>query len=161
QDRLAELEASGVAEGAVVIATAQEAGRGRRGRAWHSPPGAGLYLSALLRPGGAAPDAVHWSLAASVAACDALREVGAGAAIKWPNDLLIAGRKAGGLLVETVSVGSRLRAVLIGCGINVAQAGEDFPEELRPIAISLAMATGTAPQRGEVAVALLARLADE
>ena len=173
QDRLAELEAGGAPGGTVVIATAQRSGRGRRGRSWHSPAGAGLYLSALLRPGGPgwpwgpggpghlARDAVCWSMVAAVAACEAVREFGARAEIKWPNDVLAGGRKIGGLLVETRTEGETLRAVLVGCGLNLAHAAEDFPEAFRDEATSLALATGRAPAAAEIAVALLARLEAE
>jgi len=158
QGCLSALERAGVPAGAVVIASAQTGGRGRRGRRWHSPPSLGLYASALMRPAEDGALAVRWSLAAAIAACEALRELGAAAEIKWPNDLVVGGRKAGGLLVETRTEAGRLRAVLIGCGVNVAQRVEDFPEELRLVATSIAIETGTSPTVGAVATALLGKI---
>lgn len=104
-------------DGAVCIADTQTAGRGRRGRAWVSPPGANLYLSLFRRVHGGVRAQAGLSLALGVAAAEALRAAGAReAGLKWPNDLLARGRKLGGLLVETVGDGD---GVVAGIGINV------------------------------------------
>jgi BirA family transcriptional regulator, biotin operon repressor / biotin---[acetyl-CoA-carboxylase] ligase len=118
----------GAPHGLVVVADAQTAGRGRQGRRWHSPKGDSLYLSALLRPS-LAPSAVPpMTLAAAVAVCDAVNAFGAGASIKWPNDVLAGGRKLAGILTETSTRGDRLEAVVIGIGVNVGEI--TFPSEI-------------------------------
>ena len=156
QQLLDSLERQGVPEGSVVIAREQTAGRGRHGRSWHSPPGLGLTLSALLRPDSPG-SLVLYSLGAAVAACEAVRSLDVPAEIKWPNDLVISGRKVGGLLVEGRMEGERIRAVLIGCGLNVSHTAADLPPENAPNATSLAMALGE--DRADVTL-LCARLLD-
>lgn len=100
---------------ALLVADAQHAGRGRRGRAWHSPPGANLYLSLYLRLPRGARQAAGLSLAAGVAAAEALHALGAGTVrLKWPNDLLAGERKLGGILVELTAAGA-----VIGLGLNL------------------------------------------
>lgn len=141
----------GAPHGAVVIATRQSAGRGRRGRSWVSTPGSGLWFSIVLRPD--IPDASYPLLpfAAALATADACRDVtGADVAIKWPNDLLLQGRKITGILVEREGT-----AAVMGIGINVAQTAEDFPPELRDKAASLAQLTGQAVDMRVLEAALL------
>ena len=102
----------------LLVAEEQTAGRGRRGRRWHSTPGAGLTFSLALRVKRPARELAGLSLAAGVALCKALRALGvARAALKWPNDLVVDGAKLGGILVETRGAGAATRAV-IGIGIN-------------------------------------------
>lgn len=128
----------GAPHGAVIIAKQQTAGRGRRGRAWESRPGVGLWFSIVLRPD--IPDSSYslLSFAAALAAADACREVsGADVRIKWPNDLVLLGRKITGILVEREG-----NAAVMGIGINVRQQAEDFAPELREKAGSLEMLTG-------------------
>jgi len=128
---------AGAAEGLVVLAATQTAGRGRLGRRWHSVPGAGLYLSVLLIPAEPAGQVTRWSLAAALAAAVACREVsGADVRIKWPNDLLCGSRKLGGVLAELRSSGRRTELVL-GLGLNVSHRAGDFPPELTSRATSL------------------------
>lgn len=128
----------GAAHGAVVIAQAQTAGRGRRGRGWVSSPGAGLWLSIVLRPAFPPPLYPRLPLAAALAAADACQTVcGVPPRIKWPNDLLLHGRKIAGILAEGES-----SAVVLGIGINVRQRAGDFPPELAGTAGSLEMLTG-------------------
>lgn len=142
-DEVRRLAAEGAPEGTVVVAEAQSAGRGRRGTAWHSPPGRGLYLSVLLRPPGPAADATRFTLASAVAACEAARGVGAHeVAIKWPNDLLWQGRKVAGTLAELRTSGTAVLDLVVGTGFNVDQGEEDFPPELSGRAASLRMAAG-------------------
>jgi len=144
-DVAAQRARAGAPEGTVVVAGAQTAGRGRQGHRWHSPPGRALYLSALLRPRGWRPqDVPPITLAAGVAVCDALNAFGAGASIKWPNDVLAGARKVAGILTEMSSNGSVVQHVVLGIGVNVLSAREDFPDELREIAGSLVLARGGA-----------------
>lgn len=154
-DRVAELAAEGGAEGAVVVALAQESGRGRLGRGWSSPPG-GLYVSLLLRPDDDMLKRLPATLLAGLAVAEAVEAAsGARVDLKWPNDALIDGRKVAGILGELSrdAVGSRL---ILGIGVNVATDPGALPEELRGAATSLA-AVGEAPALAEVLRALLAR----
>ena len=159
-DALRRLAADGAADGTVVLADEQTAGRGRWGRSWHSPPGRGLHLSVLFRPASPPRDAVRWTLAAAVAACEACRELtGCPVEIKWPNDLLIQGRKVAGILAELRS-GRASSELVVGIGINVDHRPEDFPRELAGRATSLRMASGRPDLDREIlAVELLRRLA--
>lgn len=114
--RLAE---AGAREGTVVLADAQRAGRGRRGTAWFSPPGTNLYVSVLFRPA-IGPSAVPvFSFIASLALSDALRAEGVPAAIKWPNDVVIQGRKVGGSFGAFATAGDLVDYVIIGVGVNL------------------------------------------
>jgi BirA family biotin operon repressor/biotin-[acetyl-CoA-carboxylase] ligase len=146
----------GAREGFVVAAARQTRGRGLLGRAWESSPGLGLYVSILLRPALAAAQAGQLTILASVAARDAVEAVtGQRPQIKWPNDLLMGGRKLAGLLIETEPRGMRLDHAVVGIGINVRHEAGDFSEEVRPLATSLFLATGRKWRRAEVLVALL------
>lgn len=117
-DEAARLARAGARHGTIVTARAQDAGRGRDGRAWVSPPG-GLYLSLVLRPPLPLAMVPPITLAIGVAVCDAARGVGAPAHLKWPNDVLVGGRKLAGVLVEAQSQGSKLDAVVVGIGVNL------------------------------------------
>ena len=149
---LARLASDGAAEGLVVVADEQTAGRGRLQRAWSSPKGAGLYFSMLLRP---AIPVDQWPLItfmAALAVGDALQEAaGVQTDIKWPNDLLSGERKICGILAEGIDTPGG-RAVIIGIGINLTPAA--FPE-----ATSVADATGLKPDREAILAALLSALA--
>jgi BirA family biotin operon repressor/biotin-[acetyl-CoA-carboxylase] ligase len=165
--RAGELAAAGAGEGAIVLADEQTAGRGRLGRTWTTPPGTALMLSLVLRP--TLPPERTWTVlaAAGVALADAVATLlgadpsdRAAVALKWPNDLLVEGRKAAGLLAERGTAassdahdsGARDRdaqaptarpdagGVVLGMGVNVTQRLEDFPGELRDRATSLAVA---------------------
>jgi BirA family transcriptional regulator, biotin operon repressor / biotin---[acetyl-CoA-carboxylase] ligase len=122
-DLLAEAAAGG-AEGMVLVAESQTAGRGRLGRHWTSPPGAGLTFSVLLRPDGVPGALLGWlPLLAGVAAAAAVRAVAAvEPGLKWPNDVLAGGAKLGGILAERTG-----GAIVVGIGINVAQRRADLP----------------------------------
>ncbi len=116
----------GAAEGLVVVADQQTAGRGRLDRTWESPPGANLLASVLLRPQCEAADVHLCTEAVALAAADACREVtGVEPVLKWPNDLLVGGRKLAGVLAEAEFSGGTLVAVIVGIGINVAWPGPD------------------------------------
>jgi BirA family biotin operon repressor/biotin-[acetyl-CoA-carboxylase] ligase len=155
--RVRDLGLEGAADGTVVTAEEQSAGRGRRGRSWVSPPGRNLYMSVLLRTDLPAEAVSQLSLLAGVAACEVLREWCDDAALKWPNDVLVGGRKVVGILSELEARRER-PFVVLGIGINVNMALEEFPEDLRDKAGSLLMATGKPVDRGRVAGLLLSRL---
>ena len=150
----------GVPEGFVVFAERQTKGRGQYGRRWESAPYLGLWFSVLLRPALSLAESPKLTvqLAEAVAATIA-DETGCAPAIKWPNDIYLAGRKVGGVLVEGRIATDGSYVAVAGIGINVNQTSDDFPDELRESAGSLAMATGKKISRAKVAVALLKRLA--
>ena len=152
---LAEEEA---AHGEVVVAERQTAGRGRRGRQWVSPPGRNLHLSAVLRPELPPQRAPEITLVASVALCEAVRQAGVEAGIKWPNDLLASGRKLAGILTEMASEPDRVSWVVVGMGVNLNARPEDFPPELRQEATSVAIERGQPAPRALFAAALLKSL---
>ena len=141
-------------EGAVVMAEEQTAGRGRAGRAWHSERGTGLYFTLLLRPKLSPVQAPILTMLAGIAAHSAITaQTGVSPDLKWPNDLLISGKKIGGILTEMHAEPSQIRFVIIGCGINVNQ--ETFPNELASVATSLRRETGRSHSRLELLVRLL------
>lgn len=130
-------------EGAAVVAEQQTAGRGRLGREWFSPKGTGLWSSLILHPALPVSDLAKLTIMAAVAVRRAVQEeTGAQLAIKWPNDLLWDGRKVCGILAELGGEADRLAFLVVGIGLNVNQAAEDFPESLRETAGSLRLATG-------------------
>jgi BirA family biotin operon repressor/biotin-[acetyl-CoA-carboxylase] ligase len=128
----------GAAEGTVVVAEEQTAGRGRYGRKWFSPKG-GLYFSIILRPKMKVNEAVGIVVVACLAVVKVLSEgYGLRVEVKWPNDVLLDGRKVCGILAEMSSIGEEVNYVVVGMGINVNSViVKDFPEELKPIATSL------------------------
>jgi BirA family transcriptional regulator, biotin operon repressor / biotin---[acetyl-CoA-carboxylase] ligase len=161
------LAAAGNHEGAVVVAETQTAGRGRRGHAWLSPPGSGLYVSAILTPGRARSDrdraTMLMTLAAGVALAEAIETATAlRVDLKWPNDLYVARRKLGGILAEGIYSGSEPRSggvdtVILGYGINVGAVA--FPPELASRATSLEIELGRAIDRARLFAETLAALA--
>jgi BirA family biotin operon repressor/biotin-[acetyl-CoA-carboxylase] ligase len=156
QDEAAAALAAGAGEGCVVLAEAQDAGRGRWGKQWEGRPGLSLLFTVLLQapmdaPAVApAPNLGQLPLVLGLATAKALRGLGLEeAACKWPNDLWWRGRKLGGLLVE-----ARGRGHLAGCGLNVGQAEGDFAPELRASAASLAQAGLSRPREAVLAAVL-------
>jgi len=150
------LAEEGAAEGTSVVAEAQTAGRGRLGRSWFSPARVNLYASVILRPSLPMAQAAQVVLVGAVAAARAIASLYDGPPdtpprIKWPNDILIGGRKVSGTLVETASQGELLRHLVLGIGINVNLAEKDLPEDIRGIATSLAIACGHPVPRVELA----------
>ena len=142
--RAVHLAESGAPHGTVVCADSQTGGRGRLGRTWESPPGVNLYLSLLIRPTIDSREAPRLTLVTAIALAEAVEDVaGISAALKWPNDLYIGGRKAAGILAEMSSDLDRLRHVVLGVGLNVNAAPEDFPADLQPKATSLRQETGS------------------
>ena len=133
----------GIPDGFVVFAERQTAGRGQYGRRWESAPHQGLWFSILLRPALTLPESPQLtSLLADVVAETLTEQTGCVATIKPPNDIYVAGRKVAGILVEGRIENDGGYVAVAGIGINVNQTGDDFPEELRATAASLAMATG-------------------
>lgn len=147
----------GEPHGAVFIAEEQTAGRGRVGRSWHSEKSSGIYVTVLLRPQIPPRDASLLTLLAGLAAQDAVREqTGLLADLRWPNDLLLSGKKLCGILTEMHAEPDRVHFVVVGIGLNVNHAR--MPAELAPIAISLRMETGQSHSRLELLVKLLRSL---
>lgn len=130
-----------------MIAEAQTSGRGRLGRTWASPPLRNLYLSIVLRPPIGVAVAAQLTLVAGLAVDEAVREWVPQAAIKWPNDIVIDGRKVAGILAEMDADEDRVRCVILGIGVNLNATREDFPEELRDKATSLCAVTRQAIDR--------------
>src|SRR6201997_4444582 len=150
----------GQESGTVYLSDEQTHGRGRGAHDWHSAAGSGLYVSILLRPKIAPADILWLSLAAGLAVQAAVRDVTSLAPdIRWPNDLLLSGRKMGGILTELNAEAPRVRHAVIGIGLNVHQPS--FPPELAPLATSLKIETGQDWSRQDLLVALLSRLHDE
>jgi BirA family biotin operon repressor/biotin-[acetyl-CoA-carboxylase] ligase len=148
---------AGAPEGAVVVADAQTAGRGRLGRTWVSRPGLNLYLSILLRPSIVPAAAPQLALVAGLAVAETFEEEGLSASIKWPNDVLLGGRKACGILTELEAEADRVDFVVVGIGVNLNSVDEDFPPELRSRATSLRLARGREVERARFAAQLLSR----
>lgn len=145
------LAEEGAPEGTVVLADEQLRGRGRRGRGWSAPPGQGLLLSMVLRPREHAAAAVL-PLRLGLAIAGAIEDAtGVVAGIKWPNDLVAAGRKLGGVLCEAAVEGGLPQFVVAGIGLNVLQQDDDWPPELRGHATSVAVAAGAAVSRPDLA----------
>lgn len=157
-DTARELALGGAGEGTVVIAERQTRGRGRLGRAWASPPHRNLYLSLVLRPRIPAPQAPQLALVVGLATAEAARDWAPAAGLKWPNDVVIGGRKVAGILTEMDASGTDVRFVVAGIGVNLNSASDDFPPELRDRAVGLCSAAGAAVDRAAFTAALLARL---
>lgn len=153
-DRVRALAAGGAPSLTAVLAEEQTAGRGRSGRRWTAPPGSSVLVSFLLRAV-PATDRERVPLVAGLAVARAVEAVvpEAGARIKWPNDVLVEGRKVAGILCESGHPGAP-GAVVVGVGINVRQGPEDFPPELGPGATSLELAAGRSVPRQRIAAAL-------
>lgn len=157
-DHLRTMAMDGAADGQVVIANEQTKGRGRRGRDFLSLKDKGIYFSVLLRPQCLPTDVVEITSWTAVAISRAIYKVcGVRPGIKWVNDLILDQKKICGILTE-MSIESEtgyVQYVIVGIGINVNQKPEDFPEELRDIATSLAQATGSEIKRAQLAAAMV------
>jgi BirA family biotin operon repressor/biotin-[acetyl-CoA-carboxylase] ligase len=158
-DVVEKLARDGVKEGAVVFAEAQTMGRGRLGRKWSSPPRKGLWFSVLLRPDLQPMEATRVTVAAaaalraSIESCTTVE-----ARIKWPNDILVRGKKVAGILTEMSAELDHIRHVILGIGIDVNQLASDVPGDLSGRATSLRIETGRAWSRSELAVAVLRKM---
>ena len=158
-DVIEKLARDGVKEGAVVFAESQTAGRGRLGRRWTSPPGTGLWFSVLLRPDFRPSETTRLTVASAVALIRAVeKESGITAEIKWPNDILVRGRKVAGILTELNAELDHVKYVILGMGVNVNLKASDFPVELRKIATSLKIESGRTMDRAQLAAAILRSL---
>ena len=136
----------GAPHGTAVLAASQTGGRGRLGRSFHSPAGTGIYLSVILRPCCNPDELMHLTCATATAICDAVEEVsGFRPHIKWTNDLVAGKEKLGGILTELGFDQGRIDYAVVGIGLNCTQKKEDFPEEIRHMATSLAEVLGAPP----------------
>jgi BirA family transcriptional regulator, biotin operon repressor / biotin---[acetyl-CoA-carboxylase] ligase len=153
-----EAAADGAPEGSVFLAEQQTAGRGRGNNQWHSAESTGIYCSVILRPALPPSDVLVLSLAAGLAVQSAIQEIDSRVLpdLKWPNDVLIQGKKFCGILAEMSAEATRVRHIVVGVGLNVNQAS--FPDDLEQTATSLLQATGTEWSRVEVCAALLKSL---
>jgi len=146
----------GAPEGTVVVAEEQTAGRGRMSRKWHSPPGLGIWTSVVLRPDVSPENAASLTLCASVAVAKAVRSLcPVNVSLKWPNDVMVKGKKLCGILTEIKFGGGRIDFLVCGIGLNANQRVQDFPAELAQSATSIFMATGKMVNRGELFLAIL------
>jgi BirA family biotin operon repressor/biotin-[acetyl-CoA-carboxylase] ligase len=162
QDEVCRLAAEGAPHGSCIVAGRQTAGRGRFGRAWFSPPDAGLYVSMLFRPEGAAARLPVLTLGAAVALVQAIeRTTGVQARVKWPNDLVIARggrtRKLAGILAEGAIGEGRVSHVVLGAGINLRRSS--YPDALGDRATSVEEESGRPADRGAVLAAVLSGIA--
>jgi BirA family biotin operon repressor/biotin-[acetyl-CoA-carboxylase] ligase len=152
------LASQGAREGAVVLAEVQTGGRGRLGRKWISPKG-NLYMSVILRPGIPTHKAPLITLMGAVAVASAMRSCcGLPAGIKWPNDILVSGKKAGGLLTEMSAEPDRIKHIVLGIGVNVNMDLVGMPADIRPITTTLAAEAGSGVNRTELLRQLLREL---
>ena len=156
-NRARELALEGAPEGTLVVAEKQTAGRGRRGKVWESPLGTGIWMSLVLRPQIAPTEASVLTLLCGLATAEAIEaETGLSAGIKWPNDILINGKKAVGILTEMGCEMSEVHFVIPGIGINVNTAS--FPPEIAEIATSLYLECGKTVSRRRLVHRVLERL---
>ncbi len=139
---------NGAAEGTVVIADQQTQGRGRLGRVWHSPPGAGAYISIVLRPPCPPEKAPGLSLMTALALAETLEDFcPKQVKIKWPNDVLLDGRKTAGILTELSAEKGRVNHLVVGIGLNINQGAHDFPDDIGRVATSVRIAAGRKIER--------------
>lgn len=147
----------GAAPGTVLVAETQTRGRGRLGKTWSSPAGTGLYCTVLLQPNIPLAQLARITLAAGLATAKALDEVGGvSSTIKWPNDVLLEGRKIAGILAECDLNAGLRPAIALGVGINLTTLLDQFPQDLRPQATSLVLASGRTVDTRVMLTALLA-----
>jgi BirA family biotin operon repressor/biotin-[acetyl-CoA-carboxylase] ligase len=155
QDEARRAAAQGASTRSVLVADYQSAGRGRQGRVWHAPPGAALLVSILLRETGDVPRLWRTTALAAVALVEAIEAAAPSLqpAIKWPNDLMLDGRKVAGILAESWSERNQL-AIAIGIGVNVNTRAEDL-QAVSSVATSLRVASGADVDRGALLLALV------
>ena len=158
-DVVEKLARDGVKEGVVVFAESQTRGRGRLGRKWISPAHKGLWFSVLLRPDLRPQETTQLTVASATALRRAIQsETGLKPEIKWPNDILIRGKKVAGILTELSAEVDRVKHIILGIGVDVNLNANEFPPELRKTATSLKIETGETVSRAELAVAILREL---
>ena len=158
-DVIEKLARDGVGEGVVVCAESQTKGRGRRGRKWISPARKGLWFSILLRPELSPQMTTRLTVASATALRRAIKlQTGWSPEIKWPNDILMSGKKVAGILTEMTAELDRVRHVIPGIGVDVNLTAGDFPPDLRKIATSLRIETCKPVSRAELAVNIFREL---
>ncbi|MFO1486877.1 MAG: biotin--[acetyl-CoA-carboxylase] ligase [Verrucomicrobiota bacterium] len=158
-DIVEKLARDGVKEGVVVFAESQTKGRGRLGRKWISPTGKGLWFSVLLRPNLRPQEATQLTVISATALARAIRQkTGLKPEIKWPNDILIGGKKVAGILTEMSAELDRVKQIILGIGVDVNLPATEFPPDLRKIATSLRIEAGEPVSRPELAAAILREL---
>lgn len=141
----------GAPEGTVVVAEEQRTGRGRLGREWFSHPKRGVWMSMIVRPDLPPQKAPQFTLISAVAAANAIEEVtGLHPEIKWPNDILINGKKVVGILTELQAEADKISSLIIGVGMNVNHDSEDFPKSVRKTATSLSIEKGEKISRAQL-----------
>lgn len=156
------LARGGADEGTLVVAEEQSRGRGRLGRTWFSPAGLGLWFSLVLRPSLMAEDSPIISLVVALGIAEGLEQrYGVKAGLKWPNDLLVGGRKICGILAEAEFVKRRVRFVVVGIGLNVLAGRNDFPAELASTATSLRLETDEEIARTDVLACVTGGIEDK
>lgn len=153
-----ELAHEGGFHGEVIVTEHQTAGKGRRGRSWTSPAGKSLAMSVILRPEIAPARAPELTLVAAVALAQTLNDTGVDAAIKWPNDVQIDGKKVAGILTELSADVERVHFVVLGIGVNLNADASDFPPELAELATSVQAARRSSVHRALFMAALLSQL---
>ena len=158
-DEVEKAAINGHAEGLVVFAESQTRGRGRMGRRWSSPAGKGLWFSLLLRPKLTPDKCTQLTAATATALVRAIRsKTNITPEIKWPNDLMIHGKKVSGILTEMSAELDSVRFVIVGIGINVNQTTSEFPPEIESSSTSLKLATGANISRTDLAIEILREL---
>lgn len=149
----------GAREGLAVFAESQTRGRGRLGRIWSSPPRKGVWASILLRPPFTPAETTRITVMSAVSVARAIQQqTGLKPEIKWPNDILLKGRKTAGILTEMQAESDHVNYVILGIGLDVNQTQADFPAEVKPVATSLKIESGRAFSRTDIALALLREL---
>ncbi|MCG3114680.1 MAG: biotin--[Candidatus Manganitrophus sp. SA1] len=157
-----EMASQGLPGGIVILAEAQEKGKGRLGREWFSPEGMNLYFSLLLRPYQPARDFPLYSLATSVALIEAIqRTTGLAVQIKWPNDIVLDDKKLAGILLESEVRGEQSPPLVVGVGVNVNIGLTDFPPELQKTATSLRIALGRPVDRADLLIELFTQVVEQ
>lgn len=158
--RAKQFATQGAPHGTALIADSQTGGRGRLGRSFHSPAGSGIYLSVILRPQCPSSELMHLTCATGVAMCDAIElACGLRPGIKWTNDLVCGKRKLGGILTElSLDSNGNVAFAVVGIGINCCQKISDFPDDIRHIATSLSIETGSPADRPQVIAAMVSAL---
>ncbi len=145
-----------IESGTVIIADKQHKGKGRLGRTWISPPGMNIYMSMILQPEVKPRDAAALTMLASVATAQALEEeTGRSVQLKWPNDLVMSGRKVGGILTEIRADPDKIKGAILGIGINVNMNKRCFPADIQRTATSLKAEAGIHYSRSRVIIRIL------
>jgi len=145
----------GEKEGTVIIAEEQTEGRGRLGKNWTSPKGKGIWLSIILRPNINPTDASKLTQIGAAAVWKGINQLGIEALIKWPNDIVVNGKKVSGILTEMSGELNKINYLVIGIGVNVNLESRDFPEDIREIATSLKAEKGTEISRENLLAEIL------